>query len=210
MRRIVLVMCLAWLAGASWLHAAPPPASLTPPIAADDKTYELEVVVFEHNAPELVGEEQWPPFVDKVDSAVKDAAEPDNPKPGSRLESAAAALRTDQRYRLLAHKTWVQLAEAKKDAMAVRISGGDANELDGTVRFYVSRFLHLDIELALRGSEPAQSLKQEPTSTLAPTPATPTSGVALYKLSEARRVKSKEIHYFDHPKLGVLVYINPK
>lgn len=212
MRRIVLsvclVSCLTWL---PWLHAAPataPAKPAAPATSSDDKSYELEVLVFENKSTELAGEEQWPPFLDAVDAGTKDAAEPDNAKPGSRLEAAAAALRADPRYRVLAHKTWTQFAEAKKDSLPVRISDGDAKELDGSVRLYVSRFLHLDIDLALRGSEAIQPFKLEPGSTLAPLPATPTPGVALYKISEGRRVKSKEIHYFDHPKFGALVYIN--
>lgn len=216
-RTALAIALVIGLAGVPWLQAAPPTSSpaasaVASAVASEDKSYEVEILVFENKSPELAGEEQWPPFVDKPEAAgsagMKDAGEPDNPKPGSRLEAAATALRADPRYRVLAHKSWTQFVEAKKDTIPVRINDGEAKELDGLVRLYVSRFLHLDIDLALRGSEASQPIKQEPTSALAPTSATAPTGVALYRINEDRRVKSKEIHYFDHPKFGVVVYIN--
>ena len=54
------------------------------------------------------------------------------------------------------------------------------NELDGTLRFYLSRFLHVELNLAL------QEGRRE-------------SGAKPYQLAEHRRVRPQEIHSFRSP-----------
>ena len=63
------------------------------------------------------------------------------------------------------------------------------------MRFYLSRFLHVDVNLAFTDS------KLDLTADPAPGTAT------MYRLSEHRRVKTQEYHYFDHPKFGALLRV---
>lgn len=155
--------------------------------------YEVEVLVFENRLPDLDGNEQWgagrATAQDATDAIVLGSA-----PTGSDLASVAAALESDARYRLLSHRRWVQSADNKPASSPVLVRT-DNREIDGYVRFYMSRFLHVEVNLAF----------QPQASTLGGVDPAPMP----YRLSEQRRVKSQELHYFDHPKFGALVRVTP-
>ena len=58
---------------------------------------------------------------------------------------------------------------------------------------YVTRFLHLKLDLDLA-------------HIAAPAPDTDT---LIYHLTERRKMRSTELHFFDHPRFGVLALISP-
>jgi hypothetical protein len=91
-----------------------------------------------------------------------------------------------------------------------------APALDGTLRLYVERYLHLDVDLlyyrpAPEIPAPAAADNTGSDSTPASAPArTPTVWrPTLFRLHQSRRMRSGELHYFDHPLLGVLALITP-
>lgn len=179
-----LLLLLLFVPQAAVLAAAPSAPS----------TYEIEVLVFENRLPDLDGAEQW--GVSRSNPALEaaDAVILGRIPASSDLAAVAAGLENDARYRLLTHRRWVQVADNKPASSPVLLRT-DNSEVDGYVRFYVSRFLHVEINLAfqpqvaaLGGTDPA------------PTP---------YRLTEQRRIKSQELYYFDHPKFGALVRIVP-
>jgi hypothetical protein len=169
------------------------------PAAADkEATYEIEVLVIENRLPELVGEELL--GRDPVSMQVRgleNTAVPEAATGQPYLKAVIApALERDGRYRILAHAHWQQTVDAgpKPSAKPVRIAAGtptNPTELDGTIRFSMSRYLHLDVNLLFR-----------------PQAAEGTAAEA-YRISEQRRVKSQETQYFDHPQFGVLVRVMP-
>ena len=72
----------------------------------------------------------------------------------------------------------------------------------GTVRVYLSRFLHVNLDLTLQDGAPGAL----------PTSDTELNELSLaprYRLVTQRQVRSGELHYFDHPAFGVLVRITP-
>lgn len=183
MRRYCLLLLFSLVASGTATAAAP-----TAPSA-----YEVEVLVFENRLPDLDGNEQWGAGRATAQDAT-DTIVLGNVPTGSDLASVAAALESDPRYRLLSHRRWVQAADNKPASSPVLVRT-DNREVDGHVRFYMSRFLHVEVNLAfqpqaaaLGGTDPA------------PTP---------YRLNEQRRIKSQELHYFDHPKFGALVRVIP-
>jgi hypothetical protein len=99
------------------------------------------------------------------------------------------ALEKDARYRVLVHQHWTQTAEAKSATRPVRIHDA-AQKLDGVFRFYLSRFLHVEMNLVLQDDAPANP-----------------GEAPVYRLQEHRRVRTQELHYFDHPKFGALVRV---
>lgn len=163
-------------------------------IAAPAPTsYDIEVVVFENRLPSLEGNELWlrdsnPPPLD-VNGAIElvDAVPVDTP-----LRSAVSTLRGDGSYNVLLHQRWRQSAEEKSAAKPIRLRNADG-QLDGMLRFYMSRFLHVDVDLLLR--DQTAVVNQSAVMGL------------NYRLTEHRRVKTQETNYFDHPKLGVLLRI---
>jgi hypothetical protein len=166
------------------LFAAPAMAAPATPTIFD-----IEVLVFENQLPDLENGELWTrePGKPAVDAGEVTAAA-ETPAADAALFGAAAALSKDGHYRVLAHQHWQQPAEARSETRAVRVQV--ANVLDGTFKFYLARFLYLDVNLALQDS--ATAGKPE---------------ALTYRLNEHRRVKIQETHYFDHPKFGVLVRV---
>jgi len=175
------------------------PALLPLPAAAADgdkpSRYDIEVLVFENRLPELAGDElvgRDPAALRK--KALENAALPAPGAGESYLQPGVAKLlEADGHYRVLAHAHWQQTLEPnpKTPVKPVRIAAADPNELDGSVRFIMSRFLHLDVTLLFQ-----------------PAPADNTAPMT-YTINEQRRIKSQETHYFDHPRFGVLVRVLP-
>lgn len=203
--------------------------ALTPSVsqaaAGSSADYEVEVLVFKNLMPELEGKEIWSP--DRVDLALPDidkakkAASTEDEK--SVIGKAAARLSEQKEYALLAHVRWTQPAEAKSTSPLMRIQTADG-ELDGTLVFYMSRFLHVDVKLLLKDIEASEKLAKASEDSLAEaansardvkTDAIKTEVMAAenttlaYRIDESRRVRSDEINYFDHPKFGVLVKVTP-
>ncbi|CAG9001187.1 MAG: hypothetical protein CENE_03205 [Candidatus Celerinatantimonas neptuna] len=102
-------------------------------------------------------------------------------------------------------------------------------EVEGGIRIYLQHYLYIDTQLLytevkkeLRPETPYPLVAKDTTSEQQPenddvivsTPepvksATQTFDEQLvsYKLDQKRRVRSGEIHYFDHPKIGILIQI---
>jgi hypothetical protein len=118
------------------------------------------------------------------------------------------------------------------------LSSGDepANEglweVDGYIRLSASRFLHAETELLFRrpsvtaGATAIAPAAIAPTAPPATTAATPATGSNLtwqtdagviadedwlqfYKFNQSRRLKSNELHYFDHPMFGLMIVLRP-
>lgn len=70
--------------------------------------------------------------------------------------------------------------------------------LYGTLRLIRSRYLHLEADLRYQ----PQAVSESWASSLPP------SG-PLYRLTERRRMRSGELHYLDHPALGVVAQVRP-
>jgi Peptidoglycan-binding protein, CsiV len=171
-------------------EAAPTPAP---------NTYDVEVIVFQNQMPDLEGGEIWrnnpeQPASPDMDQAV---AIGEAPGPDAFLSPAADALEKSGRHHVLAHLHWQQTAEAKSASKAVKISGPNG-QLDGTLRFYLSRYLLVDLNLAL-----------QETPSVGIFGVGEQAGPVVYHLNEYRRVRLLETHYFDHPKFGALVRVSP-
>lgn len=117
---------------------------------------------------------------------------------------------------------------------APRWTGGGAEglqgavTLEGTLRLYRSRYLHVDLDLRYfrrsTGDEPPPALEQD-AQTMATAPGTLGEQDTMvltdedqllhalvythFRLTEHRRLRSRETHYFDHPLFGALVQVTP-
>lgn len=87
--------------------------------------------------------------------------------------------------------------------------------LRGEARLYRSRFLHLVLDLELWSAPGGGRIAPQ-----APLPPRPLYGVAedeplealepdVYRLSERRKLRSGELHYYDHSRYGVLAKVTP-
>ncbi len=168
----------------------------------------------------------------------------------------AALMQRSGRYRILFHETWVQPIRDKNEALPIVIErSGDTQDwplLQGSIKFYLSRYLHVETNLWLNTSGhylprgwrmpapprgPAslsiiyppkpqpelqtiaiQSAFYSPGKVQSPVyssseRAEPLEPVYPWRhaiaLHQKRKMRSAELHYIDHPMLGVVVKISP-
>lgn len=121
-------------------------------------------------------------------------------------------------YRPLMHSAWVQPTLEKEMAVPLKLRriGNPPLRLDGTVTLYLSRFLHLVVDLALEHKQPARMTATEQrirsygdnrsraSSSFDPGFFQPS---VFYRIQEDRIVRNNELRYFDHPKFGILAKI---
>lgn len=115
------------------------------------------------------------------------------------LGNVADALQRSGAYDVLVHKRWRQPGNNRDDANPFQMHTTDRRyRLDGSVTFIRERFLHLSVDLSLtKIQDPAAAGPGEYPE------------ARVYKLREARRVRSGELHYFDHPWFGVIARVTP-
>jgi hypothetical protein len=154
--------------------------------------------------------------------------------PSTELELATASSILEQsgRYEVIEHLAWRQPGLDESEARPVRIRAGtdyrrstaapvlpgqgyespdlygDAAgavtlpQLDGTVKLALGQYLHLYTDLVLR--------KPVATANLTAGPEAPRiNALHQFPIEQHRRMRSRELHYLDHPLLGILVQITP-
>lgn len=72
-------------------------------------------------------------------------------------------------------------------------------QLDGTARLYSRRYLHLTLDL--RWTQLAEGGAASSGELL------PESALRSFRLNETRRMRRDQLHYFDHPRFGVLARV---
>ncbi len=154
------------------------------------------------------------------------------------LKAERQRLDKSRRYRVLLHLGWRQPGLAAADARAIRIRGGrfyDGSyasidealrsgpaqegsvdrqrglyELEGWIRVSLARYLHTEANLVLR--EPANEEQRAQSQKILGTATLDSFEQKLlvnYPLKEKRRMRSKRLHYLDHPEYGLVVLITP-
>jgi len=131
------------------------------------------------------------------------------------LNNEARMLEKHEDYKVLVHQSWRQILKGNKAINWIDIKGGYAwgghQQLEGSLGFSKGRFLHVHSELHLNQfpsiqSASSQRAKQRLFSagqSLVPIVET------RYSLIQRRKMRSKQLHYIDHPKLVLLVKIIP-
>lgn len=127
-------------------------------------------------------------------------------------------------YRPLMHFGWTQPAipEDQTTALELQRFGRVPARLDGTLRLFLSRFLHLVVDVSLAAPESARN--QAAAIIAAEPPAArfgdgriqrgydrdsfaPQYEPLRYRIVEDRIMKNGETRYYDHPKLGVIAKV---
>ena len=162
-------------------------------IPAHARDYVLELIVFKQSGSREQLEESWTADSnrvqdnwEKLQSTALNAS--DQPlRPGSsRLSQVENNLRSAG-HQILQAVRWQQPASVYQNAPIVDIGNGP---MSGFIRVYKTSLIYADLHLGLRDS-------------FSPTP-TP-----LYFIDEKRRLKFKEVHYFDHPHFGAILTVWP-
>ena len=80
---------------------------------------------------------------------------------------------------------------------------------DGTVQLSLSRYLHLAVDLIYQPTAGPTNLESVNETDQAVTADTAPPAATVFRLQESRRMRSSEIHYFDHPKFGAIALVTP-
>ena len=199
--------------------------AISPAPRAAAPQYTLELLLFEPTT--VTGEERWEEFLGELDNAnaVVLGAPGADPAfrrlPTSALGAAAHTLKSSGRYRLLAHLAWRQPSYGSQQTRPIFISGGERlaagggyavgdttlptlRRLEGSVRVHVGKYLHVELDLLYRRNRPPS-----PEGTVVAQAAAPLPPIQTLRIQNKRRMRSKELHYLDHPLVGALVIAHP-
>ena len=171
--------------------------SLSSDLAGQDDIYTVEIVLFQQASPS-VNQEVWPDDFMPLDYSDETRLRQHDGMPMSLNETLArtdfalngeASRLSRNGYSVLYHNSWVQKFSPNSKTKLVLT---DPNlSLEGTLNIERQRFLHVypDIRLDLRSI-----LGQN---------------APVVRMQESRRMRSSELHYIDHPVLGMLVLFRP-
>lgn len=221
---IALILPLALLSGAS--HAQQAADSENQP-QSHVRWYQVEMIVFSRAS--TTSQEQWPvdvklSYPESLVSLKADGGGSDGftmlPASERLLNSQAATLAKSGSYTLLFHQAWRQMIQAPKTN--ILITGGhsfnDHQELEGNISLSVGQFLKLQTNLWLTQFVPAGTPVTEAWPEL---PSLPNALATeadkpqeflikrIVKISQQRSMRSNEVHYIDHPLLGIIIKIIP-
>jgi len=154
--------------------------------------YIVEIIVFENDGSSEGGElwretEGQPPLENAISLVNNNIKITELGTDQLELSSTANTLRRSDHYSILTHKAWIQPGFTREQAKNVRIQT-ESGLLDGTVRLEGGRYLHLYLDLVYN-------------------PSVRFAGASSLRLKQKRRVRKRELHYFDHPRFGVLVMV---
>lgn len=148
----------------------------------------------------------------------------------NRLNGVERIFRLSSQYRPLIHLSWQQPATQRRQSRYVHLQRLDAERVtelvetrspdaepefldeiiplnrivDGSIRIRSGFYLHADVDLNYFKDLPAENkiLRTSDESFSGTTDRT------IIKLKETRKLKLNEIHYFDHPMLGVILQVS--
>lgn len=197
--------------------------SLLAPLNAFAIDYKVEIILFEHvNGGADIRTGLSFPRTGRAFGLTTDNAAQNNftlLDSGYEMLDAANEIKASGKYRLLQHFMWQQPGLDSSEAKAVRINVGrvstmyipeslqgggkfvraSANpqpgrdreirttEVNGTLKVRLGRFLHLETHLVYTDAERQTS----------------------FNLYQSRRMRSRELHYVDNPRFGLLARIIP-
>jgi hypothetical protein len=173
------------------------------------RQYDIELLIFRNLVQNDDGE-VWPVDYSEWFEEPLAAEQPDTfsqtavtwlPKSQFRLTAQRNALARSAPYRPITHLAWRQVVPSRQRATALALPSGNTRSdkayVDGVVRVTVERYLHLDLDLRLH----LPGTAAQATS--------PEYGLPEFRLRQQRRMRSKELHYIDHPRFGVIALITP-
>jgi len=138
------------------------------------------------------------------------------------MEEIVQILKRSKNYRVIDQNSWFQEVKDQSLAPAVLIKTkmDDGDIVVGEVKAYKKRFLHLDANLyfAKESIAPASFEKIVKLKEQFKKGEFVINQINLfeneeleflYRINHSRKVRSKELHYVDHPKFGVIFQISP-
>jgi len=198
--------------------------------AASRIRYHVEVIAFQYQGPDTAAGEQLdrvlvesylpePGFDIDEYNRVRETVSYTGV---TQLSGALERLRASPQYSVLAASAWVQPLLSQRQSVAVPVgedypgatsagpSGGAvSNQTTGSVRIFGDHLLFVDMNLlASLARAPATASDSFGGASSGAAAARDAGGLRSYRISERRRIKLEEVHYFDHPYIGALLHVS--
>lgn len=209
------------------------------PLAYAGPDYKVEIIIFAQTDDQTFFSEHWPLQDGLQGGASPEKAQEQTgkfrllPTSDFTLSQAEKLLASSPRYEILSHMAWQQPGLAEDKALHMPVSGGKdyrdsypermesrwevndqgaiievpgpktLNELDGSVKLVLGRYLHIYTDLIFRKPVIVERLDEE-TQEL-----TETRTLFDIPIQSHRRMRSRELHYIDHPMAGILIEVTP-
>jgi len=122
------------------------------------------------------------------------------------LGRAFARLNALGAYTPLVHVGWSQKTFYEEEAQPFELAWLGKLEPAGTIRLHRSRFLHLTLDISMQND---YVYHEAPLPPDARWPLAEFMGPVIYRIDVQRRVRSGEVHFFDHPAFGALIAVRP-
>lgn len=189
------------------------------------KDYRVELILFENRQPagSVTSGDTYYPLIEEAVALDSEAARADGfthlADSALTLTREATRIADTGRYRLLLHTAWQQPGLANSDAVALRFALGESFELYlpddeepfdtflpaklqpepdygqrvrsaqliGNLKVRLGRFLHMDVNMVFTDLGAGRG----------------------YRLTQSRKMRSRELHYIDNERFGLLTVITP-
>ncbi|MDP6190582.1 MAG: CsiV family protein, partial [Gammaproteobacteria bacterium] len=192
-----------------------------PSLAAEDRWYQAEVIIAER----LTGaadKEQHPTSLAApvpASQQLKDypsigtQAYTRLPESNHRLIGIKRHLQSSAEYKILFHEAWPLGIGKQKPVIWIRVNGGTEHyghhQLEGAIGVSMGRFLHLHTQLHLNRFVTNSTSADNIASAFISFPYQQAQVSQRFSMQQQRKMRSKELHYLDHPKLILLVRFDP-
>lgn len=189
-------------------------------LAEETRWYDVEVIVFSQKSQQYHNSELWPVDYElpqtEVTKTLLPASNSSKPLAFSRLAQSSLQLTSEANriksapdLGLLLHMGWRQPGLPEDKAVAVKIDKGPDQRLSGTLKLVLSRYLHINTDLIYReplsgGAATAFNSTAEDASSFSLEPR-----YQAYHMKQSRRMRSRELHYLDHPLFGMVILVTP-
>ena len=196
-------------------------------VHAETIRYNVEIVIFEDTYGRYINSEQWPIIHHPEDeftietkstkSEIKKKKLRDDKMmeltyhASDALSKHVTRLNKSDRYNVLLHQSWQQTGLDNTDAISIQVDTSGTKKTDrenqelkssvqGSLKLVLGRYLHIHTDLLYK------RLNNTDTQTA---PALNSNIFSEFKIQSQRRMRSKELHYIDHPLVGILVLVKP-
>lgn len=198
------------------------------PAFAEDIEYDFELIVFEDTSDRYKNAEQWEHELPvsttaetQSDNRAENARMNIKQIRGIGLDKYARKLNANKRYNVLVHKAWRQKGLTNDTAVDITIDSrksstttsaaapdtgtgssryNSENIIFGSIKIVLGRYLHIYTNM----------IYQQPHANVQPGQYDQAmQPYKYYPIKSHRRMRSKELHYLDHPMVGILVMAMP-
>ncbi|MEJ1410815.1 MAG: CsiV family protein [Candidatus Sedimenticola sp. (ex Thyasira tokunagai)] len=200
--------------------------------------YDVEMIIFTHNSAGAGSTEQWSdePGNPDFEGAFRFSIAEENTRRGSPATAAETPIVSDEiglptalytllpesEWRLtselsrlkrsrgklmpLIHTAWRQQMRSRDETVPLHLTSNDqiASEtpiLEGVIQVSVQRYLHLNFDLTHREARDISNTVDAGSFALQ-------SMYRDYRITNHRKMRSGELHFIDHPKVGMLILVS--